>query len=525
MSESYDLGGQSNPPSAKPIYSDIGDPAPVFASPPPPGELVQKRRSRRFLLQAAGALIALLALAGGVALCAAIWNYASKPEVGLHHGDAAVGFDIGDRVVRGNVPDAAPQTAWGPFLRNYLVFYRTVASAHPDGNYQLDDPPLRLLAVALWARHQELVQRDVRSWDSSLRFNAPILGFTAACECVAAIAMFFLVRIWKRRWMTVSAGLDPVVAADSECPWVLGLTAAILLWINAALLLDGYVWGQSDAWLLPFFLIAACFASTERWLWAGIVCGVGCFFKAQLLFVAPLFFLWPLFGGNPLALLRALFGFALAAALLLSPWLIHRDLSWYRIAVLYGIHRFPQMTLDASNLPAIMGNMTYKWSLDDTVWNIRLSHPRFAYDLSVRGLLIAIYAISLLMSSAGAAMHGRRKSIRTLTAMVAPWVLLFAILPQMQPRYLMWAAALSAAMAGVSLGMTLMHLIVTALAVVMMFRRLLPLNPDLAPHLQRALTGLHPHIAWAVLLCGGIFLYEAVALPRKRTLLENPSIS
>lgn len=518
MSETYDLGGESTPPTAQPIYSDIGDPTPVFAPPPPPAELVQKRRARRFLLQATGALVALLALAGGVALRAAIWDYASKPDVGLHHGDAAVAFDIGNRVLRGNVPDAAPLTAWGPFLRNYLAFYRTVAQAHPDGDYQLDNPPLRLLTVALWARHQELVQHDVRSWDSSLKFNAPILGFTAACECVAAIALFLLVRIWKRRWMTVRVGVDPIMAAESERPWVLGLTAGILLWINAATLLDGYVWGQSDAWLLPFFLIAACFASTERWFWAGIACCIGCFFKAQLLLVAPLFFLWPLFGGKPLAALRALFGFAIAAALLLSPWLIHRDMSWYRIAVVYGMHRFPQMTLDASNLPAIMGNATYKWSLDDTVWNIRLSHPRFAYDLTVRGMLISIYALSLLMCSVGAAMHARRKSVGALAAMVAPWVLLFAIVPEMQPRYLMWAAALSAAMAGVSLGMTLMHLIVTALAVVMMLRRLLPLNPDFAPHLQRALYGLHPHIAWAVLLCAAIFLYEALALPRKRLL-------
>ena len=74
-------------------------------------------------------------------------------------------------------------------------------------------------------------------------------------------------------------------------------------------------------------------------------------------------------------------------------------------------------------------------------------------------------------------------------------------------------------MAGVSLGMTLMHFVVTLLAVVMMLRRLLPLSAELAPKLQRALYGLHPHIAWAVLLCAAIFLYEALALPRKRLLV------
>ena len=39
--------------------------------------------------------------------------------------------------------------------------------------------------------------------------------------------------------MTVRVGIDPIMAAESERPWVLGLVAGILLWFNAAMLLLG----------------------------------------------------------------------------------------------------------------------------------------------------------------------------------------------------------------------------------------------------------------------------------------------
>ncbi len=124
MSETYELGSEADPPTHREIDSDIGDPAPVFAPPSPPAELIQKRRSRRLLIQGLGAIVALLALAGGLALRIEIWNYTSKPAVALHHGDAATAFDHGDRVVRGDVP-APPRKP--PGGRSFEIIWRSIA--------------------------------------------------------------------------------------------------------------------------------------------------------------------------------------------------------------------------------------------------------------------------------------------------------------------------------------------------------------------------------------------------------------
>ncbi len=522
MSDLYELGHESDtPPPPRPSTGSsgggMGDPAPVFAPPPPPAEVVRQRNARRTLLHGLGFLIAMGLLLGGLALRWSTWRWFAHANI--QHGDAALAFDVGDQVVRGGVAGATPDLAWRPFLRNYLSHYRTIVVAHPDGDYGMDVAPLHLLVDALWARHAHVLHPDLDGWVPDYRFNAPLLMFTTACELMAAIGLFVLVRHWTRRSQAAELGLIYPSAPTSEIPWVCGLIAAALLWYNLALLLDGHVWGESDTWLLPFYIFAAWFGSIGRWFWAGVLVAMGCLFKAQLLFVVPLFVLWPLCAGRPLAALRALLGFAAVGAIFLSPWLIHRDMSWARVAIAYGLHRFPRMTIDASNLSAIMATKSYNWSLTDTVWDIRFSKPHVAYAMSVRAMLIAIYALCLLLSAAGAALHLRRNSSGVLAALVAPWAVLFAVLPQMQPRYFVWAAALSAAMAGVSLGMTLLHLVVTVLAAIMMLRQLLPLNPQLAPKLTAALSGLHPHIAWAVLLCAAIFLYEALALPRRRNAL------
>src|SRR5690606_21103556 len=79
---------------------------------------------------------------------------------------------------------------------------------------------------------------------------------------------------------------------------------------------------QWDAWLVPFYLWAAYFASRGWWLAGGVMIGVGCMFKGQLLLGAPVLALWPLFQGRFLAALRALVGVGLAMALSTAVWLV-----------------------------------------------------------------------------------------------------------------------------------------------------------------------------------------------------------
>jgi hypothetical protein len=87
---------------------------------------------------------------------------------------------------------------------------------------------------------------------------------------------------------------------------------------------------------------------------------------------------------------------------------------------------------------------------------------------------------------------------------------LFAVLGQMHERYLVWGAALTAAGVGVGLGMTLMHLVVSGLALGMMAHSQLGFDRGFAPEWHRFIAGMHPDAGWAVLLCAGIYLYMAL---------------
>ena len=96
--------------------------------------------------------------------------------------------------------------------------------------------------------------------------------------------------------------------------------------------------------------------------------------------------------------------------------------------------------------------------------------------------------------------------------------MLFALLPQMHERYLLWAAAVIAVTVAVSFGWGLTYLVVTALSTSMILRLLLEFGQDRlqAPRLSRVLASMHPGAAWAVLLCAGIFLYFAIAPHRRQ---------
>ena len=91
------------------------------------------------------------------------------------------------------------------------------------------------------------------------------------------------------------------------------LVAATMAWLNPGSLLDSFGWPQWDCWLPPFFLVAAILVTLDWWIAAGLLLGVGCMFKGQLLFVSPVLILCPLLAGWPGRFLRIVAGLAAGA--------------------------------------------------------------------------------------------------------------------------------------------------------------------------------------------------------------------
>lgn len=599
--------------------------------------------------------VVLAALLGGLRLREWMWIHTDVPHPSLRFD-----FDIenahkwGTEILRHAAAKAAADprggkaTDWRHFWPAYVELYDMVVKDHPDGQYQLDYTPTRLLIAALWVRHEKLVYPHVTNWVRPYDFTAPLLRLNAACELLAAIGAFLLVRHWvwrgtltPRPWFRRS----PIVPVTTDFPsvptraWVLGLAAAILIWFNPAILFDAHVFPQWDVWLLPSFFLAAWLCSMEWWFAAGLLIPFGILMKGQLTMVTPFFILWPLLEGKPMAAVRFVLGCAVAAVALLSPWLVngprqwgligimtflsilipadvqalrlsgswkelalrlvgagglalvwplmwvtehwhwlavhrrvqglelatiaagtlvifalalawrpsrwreirwrvaslyvsavfvvavilcaiffHGSMAWHQVSFEYPTRHWRQMAIgEADNLAAILGYPPFLWQLEEPMFTIHLPWTHLQWVVTIKALLIAVYSATLLLCAIGAAMKSRRNDPAFLIALAAPWMLLFAVLPQMHERYLLWGAAVSAICVAVSVGWGLMHVVVTAISTSMIVRLLLEFggNRPQAPGLTKVLASLHPGAAWAVLLCAAIYLYFAVAPHRK----------
>jgi len=100
------------------------------------------------------------------------------------------------------------------------------------------------------------------------------------------------------------------------------MVAATMAWLNPASMLDTFGWPQWDCWLPPFFLVAAVLLTLNWWIAAGILLGVGCMFKGQLLFVSPVLIICPLLAGWPGRFFRIATGFIAGAGMIVWPWLV-----------------------------------------------------------------------------------------------------------------------------------------------------------------------------------------------------------
>lgn len=256
------------------------------------------------------------------------------------------------------------------------------------------------------------------------------------------------------------------------------------LWITAAILMV-LTW----PWLVHpsrvgggwAFLLMGCLALTARFL---PVRSIVSWFAGGI--TAALFLCVPIFGGS---------------------------MAWYTIGIAFSTRHWKTLYwCNAFNLGAIL-QVRFHWRWAELI-NLADYVPGMHTDhiMPMRYLMIAGYGLALVLCAIAITRQARRRNRRLLFAIVAPWVLMFALLPQMQDRYLMWGAAFSAAVAVISIEGFLLYLALTAINVLNTAENMLaslPRSSAARQHWLPILGGFFPDLAWAVLLLAAIWLYCA----------------
>ena len=504
---------------------------------------------RRLLL---GALLLAL-LWGGIALRRHAWERTTHLRFqrdivnGFYWGSQTLAE--GRRLSPGEKPDS-----WRAFGRGYLGLYPRVRAEAYEGNYFLDYPPLRLFVMSLWAKQVRV--KFPGAEDGTPEYVEPLLQVNLAVELLTALGIFLLVRLGVRRasGATDSGLLNRL--PPNERGWACGLLAASVAWLEPSLILDAHAWPQWDAWILPFYLFAALAALTRRWFWCGCLLAAGGMLKGQLLFVAPFFIFWPLWQKRWARAGEMLAGFTATAAALVSPWLLRTDSAWFMVGVvalvagvffwrigsrhtwawtagltgvaaftvgalgagdfawlqigfLYGSERYPYLFISSSyNLPSLLSR--WDLSLKAPIWSPHLGPLHF--QVTLQWTLRLIYLAMLALCALGAARHARQRDPRLLIALATPWLLMFALLAQMHERYLLWGAVLSAVALGVSLRLTLLHFLFSAMSATMITQVLL-MDKKLPPTLSTIdfLTRLQPFASCVLLVCVAIYFRETLS--------------
>src|SRR6266516_3407273 len=506
------------------------------------------------------------------------WTWEKTRHVRFQH-DIVNGFYWGSQSVeegRRLSADDNSAGSWAAFFRGYCALYDEVKREAYEKDYRLDYPPLRLLVMSIWAKEVRTEFPGVD--DGHPHYVGVLLKTNLLCELISAIAIFLLVRFWLRRTTgVVPASLWRIFPPEHRA-WICGLAAAAAVWLEPSMILDAHGWPQWDVWILPFYLFAALAASTRRWFWCGCLLAAGAMLKGQLLLVAPFFILWPLWQKRWTRALRLLAGFASTTALVVSPWLLRtpaalimvalfggvscliffgrkfRDawawvagmialgafvagavaggsFAWLQIGFLYGSEHYPYLFISSCyNLPFFLDRLG--WSLKDSLWSYEFGSRYVA--VTVEWMLRLAYLGGLALCSLGAARHRRNRDPRLLIAMATPWILMFALLGQMHERYLMWGAAVSAVALGVSLRLSLVHFIISAMSTTMIVHvMLVDKKLETTLGVVDMLHGVRPYASGLLLVCVAVCLWETLSTrvpvfqrrPRQSRAEEMPALS
>jgi hypothetical protein len=133
------------------------------------------------------------------------------------------------------------------------------------------------------------------------------------------------------------------------------------------------------------------------------------------------------------------------------------------------------------------------------------------FHLTLQWALRLFFLGAVVLCARGAARHLRNRDPRVLIAITAPWLLMFALLGQMQERYLVWGAVVSAVALGVSVRLSIIHFIISAASTAMIVHVML-VDKKLDPTL-RAIDVLHdirPYASVLVLGCVALYFWDAL---------------
>jgi len=451
-------------------------------------------------------------------------------------------------------PKEPSANSWTAFVRGYFALYDRVKRKAYDHDYRLDYPPLRLLVMSIWARQ---VRSDFPGVDDGHpKHVKPLLNVNLACELISAVAIFLLVRLWVQRSSGATRSRFVRDLPPRHRAAICGLAAASVAWLEPSMILDTHGWPQWDVWILPFYLFAVLAAVNKRWFLCGCLLAAGAMLKGQLLLVAPFFVLWPLWQKRWMRALRLLAGFASMTALVVSPWLLRSptalivvalvggvscwiffsrkfrhawvwvagmialgtfvagalaggNFAWLQIGFLYGSEHYPYLFISSCyNLPFLLDRLG--WSLKDSLWSYEFGSRHVA--VTVQWMLRLAYLGGLALCSLGVARHSRKRDPRLLIAIATPWLLMFALLGQMHERYLMWGAVVSAVALGVSLRLSVVHFIISAMSTAMIVHVML-VDKKLETTLRVVdlLHGVRPYASGLLLACVAVCLWDTVS--------------
>jgi hypothetical protein len=213
--------------------------------------------------------------------------------------------------------------------------------------------------------------------------------------------------------------------------------------------------------------------------------------------------------------------FCASSLTLLCGIFLGGSFSWLNVGFVHPTDHYPHMSIGpTSNLPIVL-NAGYNLNVRDVVaslptgpgwqWLRTLIGPH----IDMKFLLGAIYGIGSALVGFGLWRNARHGSRQALVAMGAGWVLMFAVLPQMHERYLVWGAAMTALAATASPGLFLLHVYVTAQSFVMILHQMMICGDrNWSPWAMRLVGPLHPGLGWSIPVIAAVLIYLSVSRAR-----------